>query len=185
MSDLSSVRYNLVARSLHWSLAFLIVMEYLIGLTMGDFGIKWLHLQLGYAILIVVVVRIVWRITHKAPAMDSSLSRVNQILAHSGHGVLYILMLAIPALGLTLVITKGVPFNVFGIPISPLMEPMAKASRHDIKVVHVYLAHTIIIMAAMHALVALLHQFVLGHPILSRMLPEKLANIIEHKDGKK
>ncbi len=185
MSKIIATRYDTVARSLHWLLAFMIVMEYLIALVMGDFGLKWLHLQLGYAILILVLLRITWRLTHKYPEMDKSLSRTNQILAHSGHGVLYLLMLAIPSLGLALVITKGVQYNVFGIPVGPFMEPMAKASRHQIKEVHEFLAHTIIIMAAIHALVALLHQFVLGHPILSRMLPEKLAAIVEGKNVKK
>jgi cytochrome b561 len=178
-------RYDSVTRGLHWLLAFLIIAEYLIALVMDDFGIKWLHLQIGYCILGLVILRIIWKLTHKAPPMDSSLTRLNQILAHSGHGVMYLLMLIIPLLGVTLVVIRGMPFNVFGISIEPLMNPLVKATRHNIKQVHEYLAHTLIILVSMHALVALLHQFVLGHPILSRMLPEKLANIIENKNGKK
>ena len=41
-------RYDSVTRGLHWLLAFLIIAEYLIALVMDDFGIKWLHLQIGY-----------------------------------------------------------------------------------------------------------------------------------------
>lgn len=179
-----AVRYSAVARALHWGVAFAIIAEYLIGLSIDTFGWKNLHLQLGFLILLLVSLRIVWRLTHRYPQFDDSLSRFNSIAAHAGHGVLYLLTLIIPLLGVVLVVTKGKAFNVLGIPFEPLMTPMTYQTRHTIKLVHVYLAHTIIIIAAGHALMALLHQFVYKHPILSRMLPEKFADIIEGKNGK-
>lgn len=178
------VRYSAVARALHWGVAFAIIGEYLIGLSIDTFGWKNLHLQFGFIILLLVSLRIFWRLTHKYPQFDDGLSRFNSIAAHAGHGVLYLLTLIIPVLGVVLVITKGKSFSVLGIPIEPLMSPMAYNTRHLIKLTHVYLAHTIIIIAAGHVLMALLHQFVNQHPVLSRMLPEKLANIIEGKNGK-
>jgi cytochrome b561 len=177
--------YDSVARTLHWVMALFIVSEYLIGLTIDTFGWKWLHIQVGMLILFLIILRVFWRTTHNYPKMDSHLSRFNQILAHAGHMLLYVLMLAIPTTGLVVVITKGVSFNIFGINISPLMSPMEYHQRHLIKVFHVYMAHTIIILAGLHALAALMHQFIHQRPILSRMLPAKLADIIENKNSGK
>jgi cytochrome b561 len=178
-------RYDGVAKFLHWTIALLIISEYLIGLTIDTFGWKWLHIQVGFLILLCVLLRVIWRITHQYPAMDASLSKHNQFLAHAGHGVLYLLMLAIPLTGVTVVVTKGLAFNIWGIHVSPLMAPINYDTRHMIKEIHEYMAHIIIIMAALHALAALMHQFVHGHKILSRMLPTKLANIIEGKHDSK
>lgn len=181
MSEIQN-RYDSVARSLHWIVALLIISEYLIGLSIDTFDCKWLHIQVGVLILLFVLLRVLWRLTHKYPAMDSSLSKSNQLIAHLGHLALYALMLAIPLTGLTVVIAKGNNFNIWGIDIAPLMSPMEYHKRHTIKEIHEYMAHGIIIMAGLHALAALMHQFVHKHPILSRMLPKKLADIIEGKN---
>lgn len=175
-------RYDAVARGLHWVIAIFIIAEYLIGLNIDTFdSFKWLHIQLGLIILILVLVRIYWRITHNYPKMDTSLSRANQIIAKSGHEIMYLLMLIIPLLGLALIITKGKTINIFGFNIPAIIEPVERSIRLIIKKAHIYLAYTIIFMASMHALAALLHQFVHHRPILSRMLPKKIADIIEGK----
>ncbi|MDD3265867.1 MAG: cytochrome b [Burkholderiales bacterium] len=175
-------RYDAVARSLHWLIAILIIGEYLIGLNIDTFdNFKWLHIQVGLIILLLVFIRVYWRITHKYPKMDSSLSRSNQIMAKMGHEVMYLLMLIIPLLGLALIITKGKAMNIFGFNVPAIIEPVSRSIRSIIKSTHVYLAHAIIFMASFHALAALLHQFVHNRLILSRMLPKKIADIIEGK----
>lgn len=177
-------RYDSTARGLHWLIAIFIVSEYLIGLNIDTFSnFKWLHIQLGLIILLLVFMRVYWRITHQYPKMDSSLSRHNQIFAKIGHELMYLLMLLIPLLGLALLITKGKPINIFGFNVPAMIEPIERPIRIVIKKTHVYLAHAIIFMASFHALAALLHQFVHNRPILSRMLPKKIADIIESKNN--
>lgn len=175
-------RYDPIARGLHWLLAIFIIAEYLIGLNIDVFSnFKWLHIQLGLIILLLVFVRVYWRITHQYPKMDPSLSRHNQVFAKIGHEVMYLLMLIIPLLGLILIITKGKPMDIFGFNVPAMIEPIGRSTRIIIKKTHIYLAHAIIFITCFHALAALLHQFVHNRPILSRMLPKKIADIIEGK----
>lgn len=174
-------RYSVVARLLHWLIALLIISEYLIGLSLENFPLKWLHIDIGVLILTLVIFRIVWRLTHKYPPLDPNIGKLNQVVAHIGHLALYGFMLTIPVLGLIVVLGKGVDFNLFGVTIPPLIPKMDYDLRHRLKEIHEYLAHGIIIFASLHALAALLHQFVHKHHVLVRMLPEKIANIIENK----
>lgn len=178
--------YDGVAKFFHWTVALLIISEYLIGISLDYLPLKWLHIDIGILIVLFILLRIIWRITHKYPAMDSSLSKPNQIIAHLGHLALYGLMILITTLGLIVLFGKNVPVNVFGLTVPPLLSnAMPYDNRHMIKEIHGFLAHCIIIMAALHALAALMHQFVHKHPILVRMLPSKLANAIENKNVSK
>lgn len=171
--------YSRVAKSLHWLIALLIFSEYFIGITIDNTGWKWLHFQVGSVILVLVLCRIIWRVTHTYPAMDASLSRVNKMMAHAGHHTLYLLMFLLPVSGLTLVFTKGVPLDLLGIHFDPLMEPLSYHKRHTIKEVHEYMANGIFYLALLHALAAIGHQFIHKTPILSRMLPKSWSKFIE------
>lgn len=170
--------YSSTAKILHWLIAAVIFLEYFIGITLDATHLKWLHIQLGCFLLILVVVRVIWRISHQYPDFPSQITGINKLLAKIGHLILYFLMLAIPLTGLVLIITKGVTINIFGIDIPPLMSAMAKPVRHVIKSVHWYLATMIFYFAVFHALIAFMHEFLNKTPSLSRMLPECLAKYI-------
>lgn len=170
--------YSSTAKTLHWLIAAVIFLEYFIGITLDATHLKWLHIQLGCFLLILVVVRVIWRISHQYPDFPSQITGINKLFAKIGHLILYFLMLAIPVTGLVLIITKGVTINIFGIDIPPLMSAMAKPERHVIKSVHWYLATMIFYFAVFHALIAFMHEFLNKTPSLSRMLPECLAKYI-------
>lgn len=170
--------YSKAAKTLHWLIAALIFLEYFIGITLDATHLKWLHIQLGCFLLILVIVRVIWRISHQYPDFPSQITGINKLLAKIGHLILYFLMLAIPLTGLVLIITKGVTINIFGIDIPPLMKAMAKPERHIIKSVHWYLATMIFYFAVFHGLIAFMHEFLNKIPSLSRMLPECLAKYI-------
>jgi cytochrome b561 len=173
------LEYGKVAKFLHWIIGGLIILQYLGGISLDFTGYYWLHIQSGCLILVLVICRILWRITQPYPKADASLSRSNQIAAASGHGILYLLIFAIPALGLFLVLTKGNELTLLGIHIPALFTPWVRPERHIIKEWHEWLAHLMIICVAGHVLAALAHQFIHRRPILSRMLPKCLAKYLE------
>lgn len=65
------VRYNLVARVLHWLIALFLIANLIIGLVHDDVPKTWnvmsLHKSLGLTVLILTVIRIGWRFTFKMP----------------------------------------------------------------------------------------------------------------------
>lgn len=161
---------------LHWLMALLIVGLYAVGLSVDLFDkpmrppIVNLHAIFGLVLLTLVIPRIVLRITRPRPAYPASMGRMFERAAAAGHGVLYLLMIAVPLVGLPTFLWRGRPldFGLFQIP-SPLEGNRDLA--HQFGEVHELLAHTLIAVAAAHVLIALYHQFVLGDNIIARMKP--------------
>lgn len=180
-NDLIITEYSSVAKSIHWLVAGFILVEYLIGSTLDMSGLKQLHIQIGFIIFLLVLFRIVWRITHKYPAQSPQLTKLNQKIATAGHHLMYLIMFILPLTGICLVVSKGNPFLIFGISVGPLMSPLPHEERHFIKQIHDLLANGLVFMALLHALAAISHQFLNNVPILSRMLPRCIAKFIENK----
>jgi cytochrome b561 len=104
----SQTRYNRVAVILHWVIALLIVFllfpgEDLIQVPRGGDLSDWgpsAHASLGITVLLLTLVRIAWRITHKPAPYNPPLPRWQKIASESVHGLFYVLMLALPLSGL-------------------------------------------------------------------------------------
>ena len=153
-------RYDRVSRLLHWLVAALVLLQFATGWTWdffergteGRFYLFRTHLFAGYAILACAVVRIGWRLTHRAPALPP-MSRPAAVAARATHGLLYLAILAQPALGI-LVITA------FG-----------KSLGRWPGQVHVALSYAIAAIVVLHVAAALWHQFVRRDGLITRMLP--------------
>lgn len=175
-SDESRSRYDGVARALHWSIAGLILATFALGLTVDDFPRPWkyavkeTHKAIGLAILLLVGLRIVWRLTHPVtPAPD--LTPATRRMASLGHLGLYLLMLAVPAVGVAYSILRGQGLDLGIVSVPALMEAAARTVSRPVKEVHEIAAYALVGLAALHALAALWHHLVLKDSVLRRMLP--------------
>ncbi len=159
---------------LHWLIAALIFGLYAVGQTVDLFDkpvrpfIVNLHAVFGLALLALVIVRLVWRATHRTPPHPASMGPLFRKAAAAGHGLLYLLMVFIPLLGLGAFFRRGKPldFGLLQIP-SPLEADRDIA--HQITEIHGLLANILIALVVGHILVALYHQFVLRDDLLARM----------------
>lgn len=153
--------YDRVARVLHWTVAALILVQFTTGWSWGYFErgsdprfyLFRLHLFAGYAVLGLVIVRILWRLTHRAPPLPADMPRGQQILAHATHGVLYLAILIQPILG-------AVTTTAFGKSLG--------TGR-----IHVLLAYGIAALVTLHVGAALWHHFVRRDELILRMLPPR------------
>lgn len=175
-SDQKRSRYDAVARALHWSIAGLILVTFALGLTVDDFPRAWKHVvtethkAIGLAILLLVLFRIVWRLAHPvAPAAE--LSPATRRASSLGHLGLYLLMLAVPAIGLAYSILRGQGFDFGVVSIPALMDAVARTVSRPVKEVHELAAYALVGLAALHALAALWHHLVLKDTVLRRMMP--------------
>src|SRR6202012_2688958 len=97
----AEARYDGVARLLHWSIVVLITIQFVIGWTMPDVHkdtrpvglIAW-HLGVGSALITVMVLRVLWRLTHR-PAPDD-LPPLLGLASRVTHLFLYICLLLVP-----------------------------------------------------------------------------------------
>ncbi|MDE2384224.1 MAG: cytochrome b/b6 domain-containing protein [Alphaproteobacteria bacterium] len=169
-------RYNRVAIALHWVTA--ILMLYMLvwgeGLMKGQ---PWnkiaptnpgLHVSLGLTVLVLTVLRLVWRLINPPPP-DVPMSALQQQLSHAMHWAFYALLLLIPVSGLAGLgrwftrhtdITAVSFFGLFDVPALPV--PLLGGA-HDL------FTKLMWALLALHVLAALKHQFMDKDDLMKRM----------------
>lgn len=175
-----TARYTSTAKALHWLMAILIFGLLVLGLYMHDLPLSpeklklfaW-HKWAGVSAFLLVICRLLWRITHRPPALPASMPKRLQMLAHAGHLLLYALMIAIPLSGWLMSSAKGFQTVWFGLlPIPDLLEKN-KVFGDLLQSVHMSLNLLFIMVIAGHIGAALKHHFIDKDDILSRMLPTR------------
>jgi cytochrome b561 len=178
----TETRYGSVAKTLHWLIALaiiglLVVGKYMTDLTDQDpnkFALYQLHKSFGISVLALSVVRVVWRLMNKVPALPVGMPRWQRLAAHASHGLLYFLMLAIPLSGWAMVSasTLGIPTLLFGAVELPNLPITPDRDTHRLaRFVHEQLGNVMIGLAVVHVLAALKHHFFDRDTVLTRMLP--------------
>ena len=194
----SSTRYTRVAIALHWVIALLIFAMIPVGWWMGDAILEKatraqalkvfpIHKAVGMTILALTVLRLLWRLSHKAPPLPQKMPAWERLAARATHWGFYILLFAMPLSG-WIYSSAGwseafhsfisVPlswFGLFPIPEFPGVSSQPDETRKAIGLtavaVHSKLAWVMIALAGLHIAAALKHQIVNRDDVLSRMLP--------------
>jgi cytochrome b561 len=172
-------RYTTAAIVLHWLIALLIVCGFALGVTMVDIpGItptklkyfSW-HKWIGVTVLGLACARLLWRLTHAAPTYPDSMPAWQQKSAGVLHGVLYVLIFAVPISGYFYSLAAGVPVVYLGkIPLPVLIEAN-DTLKPILKQVHYALNMTLLTAVCLHVGAALKHHFIDRDGVLQRMLP--------------
>lgn len=166
------ISYGKVAKFFHWSIAALILLNYFIGITLDKNSLYNFHKQTGLCILVLAIMRIIWRILDQYPAPVASLSMYERAGAKLGHLALYGLMIAIPISGVLMVNAYGYPLVFLGVVhIPPVIGMATMEMTHVFSEVHKILANTMIAIVAVHVLAALKHHFISRDEVLLRMIP--------------
>jgi cytochrome b561 len=94
------LQYGTTAKVFHWLIVALLLAQYLIGWLMPDIhrnmkpgAAMTFHVSIGMTILILIVLRFVWRLTHPV-APESSLPPWQRLSSEAMHWMLYVLVLA-------------------------------------------------------------------------------------------
>jgi len=169
-------RYTRVAIVLHWTIAALVVVNLTIGLLHDSLlqGAIPLHKSIGMLVLMLSVVRLLWRFTHRPPPLPATVKRWEKGLAHAVHWLFYALMILIPLSGW--VFTSASPkrhplefFGLFPLPMFPVTQD--KEVSHMVAERHEQLAWLMIALILVHVGAALKHRFIDRDRTLDRMLP--------------
>ncbi len=182
-------RYSGVAVALHWLVAIGIIYNLWRGLGFDDLESAHpdqiraavdLHKSIGITVIGLVVLRVLWKVGHRAPAPMPSLKPWERKLSVGTHHLLYLLMALVPLAGwLHDSAWKGAashPLVLFGVvpwfrlPLFGGLNDAGKDFWHGLFAgVHTFSAYALIGLLALHIAGALKHQFIDGQAQFRRM----------------
>ena len=178
MNQLSTaVRYNGLSKTLHWVIALLAFSQ----LAMGKFFeveadesgslFDW-HTAFGLSVLALMVVRLVWRVTHTVPALPRNTPGWQQVAARATHIAFYGLLIALPITGWLLTSVDGDAISFFGwFTVPSLPVPTGEASEDFLEETHELLGNVLLVLAGIHVLAGLKHHYIDRDDVLRRMMP--------------
>jgi len=172
-------RYTLPAIVLHWVMALgligaIAVGWYISGLPMSVARLKLInwHKWFGITLLALFVLRLLWRATHRPPA-EPPMPAWQARAASAVHGLLYLLMAAVPLLGWAYSNAAGFPVVWFGVLPLPDWVGTNKELAETLKGLHKIAAWSLAVLIAVHVGAALKHQLIDRDRLLARMWPGK------------
>jgi cytochrome b561 len=172
----TSAEWGWISKLLHWVMAVLVVCQ----LALGWCAVTWplspfkLHLfiwhkTIGIVMLALIIIRLGWKLTNNTPSLPPTMPIWEQKLAHTSHGLLYVLMVFMPLSGWIINSAANMPFRFLGLALpaivapNPTLETWAKAA-------HFWFVMILVILLCLHLAAALRHHFVKHDTILKRML---------------
>jgi cytochrome b561 len=173
--------YSTAARRFHWWTVLLVLTQIPVGLYMAYRGnvlniwdgltnaLYSSHKSLGILILLLVLARLLYRLSHGAPPDEPTITWWQKAGAHFNHWALYLVLLVVPVLGyigVSLYPALDI-FGLFNLPgiVAPNQDAAARVFYW-----HWVGAVALVLLIGMHVAGALFHYFIRRDGVLRRML---------------
>lgn len=191
-------RYTPVGVAFHWSMAAIVLFQLGSGWWMQRYlagGEKLasyaLHSEIGLTLLVLGLLRLLWRTIVPGPINDADKPGVSATVAHVTHGVFYALFTILPLSGWAMwsAIRPAQPLRLAGlVPVPPLpFHDLSRAWQFRVldwsMDVHVAAAILLALLVPAHALAAIKHHLVDRDDVFEGMLPE-LTDHRHHPAGR-
>ena len=127
------------------------------------------HAAIGYDLLALLVIRLLWRWMNPVPAMPADLKRWEVVAARSGHAGLYVLLFtaSITGWGLAGTFRNPMRLDLFGLPIPQIVSDRAL---HDFfEESHMIASYLLAALIVVHIAGSLRHHFVKRNDVMRRM----------------
>lgn len=190
-------QYTKTAIILHWLIALIIFAMFALGWYMADLpkeapkamsfdlfdlGIyTWqlaeeasprtfyfnLHKSIGVTLFLLVLFRILWRVTHRPPALLDSMTVVEKKIVTAGHHLLYLFMVAMPISGIVMAVNSKYGLKWFGLALVSGLDNLE--IRECFEEVHEVLGIIFALLILVHILGALKHKFINKDETMNRM----------------
>ncbi|MFV3308581.1 cytochrome b [Pseudomonas sp. NY15181] len=162
-------------RVLHWLMAPLVLAMLLIGLGMvasvspRHALLVAIHKPLGAALLVLVLLRIAVRLTHRVPSLPNDMAGWQRGAAHFSHLLLYGLLLAQPLVGWTMQSAGGYPVVLWGGFELPALVAPSVGLHTLLRGAHSVIAYALLATILLHLAAALFHGLIRRDAVLPSM----------------
>ncbi|MDZ3830992.1 MAG: cytochrome b [Sphingopyxis sp.] len=171
------MRYTKVAIWLHWAIGLAVLTN--ISLAMLTEGLPRatrmalmnIHKPLGIAVLGLTVLLILWRIGHRPPPQPAGTPAWQRPMSRIVHFLFYALLILLPLSGWIWFSAADRPIDFFGLFQLPAIVGPDEALADQMHERHETLGIAMLVLAAIHILAALKHQFVDRTGLIGRMNP--------------
>jgi cytochrome b561 len=170
-------RYSLPLISLHWLTVILIITAYVLATMLEDMTLspqklklyawhKWVGISVLFLLPLRLLLRFVDRFDHRY-----ELSPFEIKASASVHGMLYLLLIAVPLLGWLHSSAAGFSVVWFGLVSLPDLVGKDKALAEIFKELHAGSVNLLLALVVLHAAAALYHHYFQRDGVLVRMIP--------------
>lgn len=170
--------YDPVYKTLHWLVVAMVTTQFVTKLVSpGTFagvtedGLNAWHLAVGPTILLLMLFRFGWRLTHRPPPPPADLPRPLQLLSRLTHWAFYGLLIVIPILGWFSASGFGARPTVMFLFHLPAIAPANERAAESWGSVHGLLAWVLMAVIALHVSGAFWHGLARDDGVFSRMMP--------------
>ena len=168
--------YDGTAQAFHWTIVALLIMQYFTewapkSLGGGSDALTDWHLAIGPTILLLMLLRLLWRLTHRPPPPPTDLPVALRFLSRATHYAFYAILIVLPVLGWTAASGFGARAYLLGFIPLPALIAKNKPLADMVGNVHGTLALALLAVIALHVAGALYHGLVKRDGVLQRMLP--------------
>lgn len=162
--------FTQTAKFFHWLMAAIIIIGWFVGFygqemlsysvpNSGKGEVITLHKDIASTIMLLVVLRSLWRVTHRPPHAEHA-SAFQSFAVSAGHWLLYILMFAMPISGWASSSSAGYTVHFAGIIPLPHLMPANAATQPFYDGLHKYLGWFIGVLILGHIAMSLKHHFI-------------------------
>jgi cytochrome b561 len=174
----TSSGWGSVSRWLHWILGVAIIGMIAYGWWMNHFAARpdrffyrSIHADIGYVVLLLTVIRLIWRGVNPTPALPGDTPRWQRIVARVSHVLLYLVTILVAVLGWA---HSGARtpnyasfFGWFNVPQFTSPDRVAAGAYEDR---HIFFAYVLLALIVLHVAAAVWHHFIRRDGVAIRMV---------------
>lgn len=174
----TSSSWGSISRALHWILGTAIIGMLAYGAWMNHFPARpdrffyrSIHADIGYAVLLLTVIRLVWRSVNPTPSLPQDMTHWQRILARVSHGALYAVTILVAVLGWAHSGAREKNYSDwFGLFHVPQFTSPDKAVADAYEDRHIFFAYVLLALVVIHLAAAVWHHFVRRDRVTARMI---------------
>ncbi len=169
-------QFGTLAKVFHWVLFMMLAFSMIAGNFMADMPkgpekleAMGMHKSFGAVIIILISLRLLWRLINVLPSLPEDMSKSQIFKAHAMHWVLYFFMFAQPISGIMMSQASGFPVSFFGLFEFPMLLDKNPALAETFHTAHGIIWIVLAVAALGHISAALYHHFIVKDDVLKKM----------------
>ena len=179
----TSSSWGRLSRWFHWGLGLVIIGMLAFGWWMNHFRARpdrffyrSIHADIGYLVLLSMVLRLIWRGINPTPALPSDTPRWQRMVASVSHWSLYAVTVLVAVLGWAHSGAHTPDYSsFFGLFHVPQITSADKAAANAYEDRHILFAYVLLALIVLHTAAALWHHFIKRDRITARMVNGEAA----------